>query len=132
MRRLIVLLVCTTGLTLSCTPEVTNVVIVNNQREDKNLPPLEIRDELGAKAKEQAAVIARSCSLSHSTLSEGQDQGWSKLGENVAMRGDVVKLEEALMDSPSHRANILNSGFDSIGTEFSESCGGILVQEFRG
>jgi hypothetical protein len=40
----------------------------------------------------------------------------SAWGENVACAGDVEQMHQALMNSPGHRANILNARWNALGT----------------
>jgi serralysin len=58
--------------------------------------------------------------LSHSDLRVGAPAGWRMLGENVGCRiapGDlqsfVAPLQQSFMNSPGHRANIMNGNYNA-------------------
>lgn len=55
-------------------------------------------------------------------------------GENIAAHSGVAKAHEALMNSPGHRANILNSSFNYIGIGIVKSnrYGLLITQMFVG
>jgi uncharacterized protein YkwD len=68
--------------------------------------------------------MARSGVMSHtgpdgSTMSSRVDAAgylWSTLGENIARgQSDAAAVMDAWMNSPGHRANILNCSFKEIG-----------------
>ena len=55
-------------------------------------------------------------------------------GENLASNGSVEAAESAFMDSPGHRANILNSHFNKVGIGVCRGNDGsvYVIQEFIG
>ncbi|MGI8408167.1 MAG: CAP domain-containing protein [Actinomycetota bacterium] len=56
--------------------------------------------------------------LFHSTATQLRNRvtgDWTLLGENVGVGGTVSSLHEAFMNSPLHRANMLNPTFKHIG-----------------
>ena len=52
---------------------------------------------------------------------------WSMLGENVGMGYSVESLHDAFINSPGHRANILESGFKYFGVGTVEHDGQLWV-----
>jgi hypothetical protein len=50
-----------------------------------------------------------------SQISSGVTASWQGAGENIGWGYDVDYLHQAFMNSPSHRANILNGSYDYIG-----------------
>jgi uncharacterized protein YkwD len=109
--------------------------LVNQSRAQNGLPALRENYQLDVKADGWAQHIRNACALSHSTLSDGAPSGWTKLGENVGYGGDIDQVHTAYMNSPGHRANILDPGFTQIGTAAVwGNCGGyhrvFTVQEF--
>ena len=57
-------------------------------------------------------------SICHSTSGQLQaagGSGWSKLGENVGVGGSVSVLMDAFMNSPGHRANIVDPSYNYVG-----------------
>ena len=58
---------------------------------------------------------------------------WTILGENVGVGGSVTSLHTAFLASPSHRANILDKRFKSIGVGIVSARGRLWVTViFRG
>jgi uncharacterized protein YkwD len=90
--------------------------LVNQSRAQNGLPALRENFELDVKADNWAQHLRNVCALSHSTLSDGAPPSWRKLGENVGYGGDIGQVHTAYMNSPGHRANILDPGFTQIGT----------------
>ncbi len=100
------------------------VALVNNERRAAGLVPLSIAPELMAAAQEHSWDMALSGLISH-TGSDGRgaaqrmrDSGypWRRCGENIAV-GQTTP-EEALafwMNSPPHRANMLDPGMRELG-----------------
>jgi uncharacterized protein YkwD len=79
----------------------------NSQRAQHGLPPLAVDHSLLSSARQHAAWMTNSRSMSHTS---------KPVGENIAMgqrsSGEVVT---SWMNSPGHRANILNPGYRRIG-----------------
>lgn len=72
--------------------------------------------------------------LAHSNLPDGYQGGtWCQLGENVGAGPTVASIEPAFMASREHRANILNSVYDHVGTGVATNATSgyvFVVQEF--
>jgi uncharacterized protein YkwD len=103
-----------------------NVVSYTNQERVRNgLPPLKVDKELMTTAREHAAWMTRNRSMVHT---------WRALAENIAMgqpsSSDVVR---SWMNSPGHRANILNASHLKIGVAAYRTDGGTIFwcQQFR-
>ncbi len=107
------------GLTAGCesTKEDTREVIrlVNQSRASAGLASLRENDALDRKADAWAAKLRDRCALSHSQLSDGAPDEWLKLGENVGFGGTIAQVHEAYLNSPGHRANIMDPSFNSMG-----------------
>jgi uncharacterized protein YkwD len=102
---------------------------LNADRAMNARAPLGPNAELTNKAQDWANYLAlrsgNSCSmamLSHSVLSNGAPGGWQKLGENVGCSvrtGDlasfVAPLQTGFMNSPPHRANIVDPAYTHAG-----------------
>lgn len=101
--------------------------LVNNERRAAGLAPLTIAPELMAAAQEQSWDMALSGLISHAG-SDGRgaaqrmrDAGynWQRCGENIAV-GQTTP-DEAMafwMNSPPHRANILDPGMRELGVGY--------------
>ena len=106
---------------------------VNATRSSSGLSKLAIDDTLVAKAQAWAERMASAGKISHSQLTDGAGNNWSVLAENVGMASSISQMHSLFMNSPSHRANIVNGSFDRIGTGVAESGGRLfVVQVFAG
>jgi uncharacterized protein YkwD len=108
---------------------------INQSRSESGLPALRENYVLDVKADNWAQHLRNVCALSHSTLSDGAPPSWRKLGENVGYGGDIDQVHTAYLNSPGHRANILDPGFTQVGTAAVwGTCDGMrrvfTVQEF--
>ncbi len=59
--------------------------------------------------------MAASGELYHNPNLGSEVGGWSRIGENVAFAGDWRGAHQVLMNSPDHRAQILDSGYTQMG-----------------
>ena len=90
--------------------------LVNADRGAHGLPPLNWNAQLGGLAQGWTENMAATGRLQHSNLSatlrSPEFDGFSRLGENILVGGcnmSAAEMEQAWMNSPSHRANILGS-----------------------
>lgn len=83
-------------------------------RSQRGLSSLTIASDLSRDAQQHAQQMAARGEIYHSGRTSDLD-GWSALGENVGYAGSVDEVFGLFMDSPSHRNNILDRGWDSIG-----------------
>ena len=125
--------------------EHSMLALMNAERASHGLKPLMMERRLNDSAEDYSDTLLAYDAFSHtgpdgsSSNERMRDAGfdftgsWSS-GENLAMQSlrgapgisdDVRELHEALMDSPGHRANILNPKFEVAGI-------GIELGEFRG
>ncbi len=86
----------------------------NASRGRFDVPKLVLDREMSAVARRHSLAMARADALFHTTdvgvYLNGID--WHMWGENVGYTPwDVASLEQAFMDSPPHRENILNRAF---------------------
>lgn len=113
------LLVLVMGATLtSCrTSEQTRVAdLVNQTRAQYGRSYLRDNLQLDQKAQAWAEYLARKNSLSHSNLPSGITYQWRSLAENVGYGGSIEQVHRAYMNSPGHRANILDPRWNYMGT----------------
>jgi uncharacterized protein YkwD len=121
-----------TGCTTNEMADAT-VVLINGSRESSGLPALRWDNEAAAKAQAWAEHLAAQGQLEHSNLSAGFSSKWAHLAENVAFAGDVGTIHRNLLQSATHRANILSAESTAIGVGIVERDGRIWVVEvFRG
>jgi len=90
--------------------------LVNASRAQSGLAPLQENLALDVKADNWAQHLRDVCALSHSKLSDGAPNEWQKLGENVGFGGSIDQVHTAYLNSPGHRANIMDPAFNAMGT----------------
>jgi uncharacterized protein YkwD len=99
------------------------VTLVNQEREANSLRPLKLRQELDlAATKKSNDMIARNY-FSHYAYGRTpwdfileSNYNYLYAGENLAMNFDTSEgVVNAWMNSPAHRANILNADYDEFG-----------------
>ncbi|HZP29419.1 MAG TPA: CAP domain-containing protein [Acidimicrobiia bacterium] len=104
---------------------------VNSDRAANGLGPLAWNPQLACLAQDHSNYMASTGDFSHRDLSATINQpdysGYASLGENIlvgpsSMSADA--MEDAWMNSPGHRANILSTSFDSIGIATATSADG--------
>jgi uncharacterized protein YkwD len=94
------------------------LVATNDTRRSHELHRVRKNDRMSELARRHSAVMAKSGDLFHVANPSPyylKGKRWSWWGENVGVTaGGVNDLERAFMDSPPHRANILNRTFDHV------------------
>ncbi len=98
--------------------------MANRERAKAGLPPLQVDDGLTRAARAHAAAMAAQQKLSHQLsgepslvhrLAANTKTHLDQSGENVAFAGSVDQAQDSLMHSPTHRANLLNAGYNVAG-----------------
>jgi len=126
------------GATASAQSAAEQVVALTNQvRAQNGLPPLSVKLPLiwaaQVHANEQAALNRLSHTGRYGDAGQriaGQratrrDYRWNAWGENVAMGArDAASVLTGWMNSPGHRANILNASYTDIGVGLAYSSNG--------
>lgn len=115
------------------------VELVNAERAKAGCAPLTINDKLMTAAQRHSQDQADHQRMSHDG-SDGSDVGerldrvgyaWRAYGENVAWNQRTpAAVMDAWMNSPGHRANILNCSFTEIGVGVATSNGPYWTQDF--
>lgn len=106
---------------------------INSARSANGVAALTAFSPAQNKAQAWAQYLAQQGSLSHSNLPDGYSGvQWCQLGENVGMGPDLASIQTAFMNSPGHRANILNPVYNNVGTGVVQASNGyyFVVQEF--
>lgn len=121
---------------------VTMIGLVNQARSQSGLKALTQDSQLTSIAGLKSADMVKNNYFSHNSPTYGspfdmmKKYGISYLyaGENLAMNQNVQSAENALMNSPDHKANILNPSFTGIGVGVGQKSDGskIYVQMFIG
>ncbi|MGA3347670.1 MAG: CAP domain-containing protein [Candidatus Sulfotelmatobacter sp.] len=110
---------------------------VNRAREKQGLPGLRWSNELAIAARKHARVMAEHGDAQHGFPGEpgmaarATQAGakFSSLSENVCLGARVEAIAAEFLNSPMHRANILDSGTDSIGVGVVERDGQLFAVE---
>ena len=89
---------------------------INGIRQSVGLAPLAVSGQLQSVARSWSDQMAANGGISHNGNLAGQvSGGWSKLGENVGVGGDVVSLMNAFVASSGHYKNIVDPAYNYIG-----------------
>ncbi len=100
------------------TPRQQMLALTNQSRADHGVPKLKLNTRLSKMATRHSRQMAQQKTLFHTgnVPRELRHWHWSVWGENVGMTTDTLPtLEEAFMNSPVHRENILNRRFTHVG-----------------
>ena len=116
--------------------------LINKQRTQNGLSPLKENSELQRVARIKAQDMVNNNYFSHTSPTYGSPFNMMKsfkisyntAGENIAGNSSNSSAVTAWMNSPGHRANILNSSFNQtgIGVVTGSKYGKIYVQMFIG
>lgn len=131
----------TSGLEVDQTAEEQMLALVNEERIAAGLQPLVMDPELVQVARAHSEDMFRNGYFSHESPTTGSPfdrinaAGISYVvaGENLALAPTLSVAHEGLMDSPGHRANILEPSFGrvGIGAISSPGRGTMYTQVFR-
>ena len=89
--------------------------LTNGLRASVGAPALTLDESLSAVARSWAAKMAADGTISHNPSLTIQVGSWSKVAENVGMGPDVDTVHRALVASPSHYANLVDTGVTLVG-----------------
>ena len=98
----------------------------NALRAARGLPRLRVSATLTGLAQHHSAAMASRDRLWHNDIS-GATNHWVWLAQNVGVGSSVEALQQAFMNSPSHRANLLRRRANLIGVGTYVSHGRIWV-----
>jgi uncharacterized protein YkwD len=113
----------TTKVTISPSAEEEMLVMVNKERTERGLRPLEMDEKLKKLAEAHSRDMFARGYFAHNTP-DGKDPfkrmseaniKYIVAGENLALAPDVLTAHNGLMNSPGHRANILAPEFGKVG-----------------
>ncbi|MGB3411637.1 MAG: CAP domain-containing protein [Microthrixaceae bacterium] len=88
---------------------------VNASRAAAGVPAVKENVALDIKADKWAQKMRNACKIWHSNLADGAPDNWRKLGENVGRGGSIAQVHVAYMNSPGHKANVLDPAFNQMG-----------------
>lgn len=129
----------TTGLSAA---ESQMVNLVNQARMGQGIKPLTVNMQLVSIARMKSQDMVTNNYFGHTSPTYGSPFDmmnkagihYTTAGENIAGAADVNSAHQSLMNSPGHRANILNAGYNQIGIGIvtGSMYGNIFSQEFIG
>jgi hypothetical protein len=113
--------------------EAQFIAKVNAARQANGQAPYAVMSDLTSIARGHSANMASQQSLYHNPSLTTQVPNWQAVGENVGEGPDVTDIATAFMQSPEHRANILDHDFTQIGVGVSVDKNGIVwvTEDFR-
>ncbi|GGX43556.1 hypothetical protein GCM10007385_09340 [Tateyamaria omphalii] len=117
--------------------------LINQERTSRGLDPLTLERRLNDASEDHSDWMDQTGNFSHTGINQSdpgdrmRDAGFNfsgnwTWGENIAFQSergapgisdDVIDLHNSLMNSPGHRANILNPDFELIGIGIEEGDG---------
>ena len=105
----------------------------NSARDAAGRSAYAVRADLVAVARRHAARMAARQSIWHNPNLGSEVDNWVNVGENVGMGDTVEVIHDAFMNSPTHRANILDRDFREIGVGTAMGADGkiYVAQVFR-
>jgi uncharacterized YkwD family protein len=132
-----------TSLTAPLTAQEQQMInLVNQERTSRGLPALTVDIRLVKVARMKSIDMINNNYFSHqspiygspSDLMKAQGISYHAVGENIAGNSSVTNAHTGLMNSPGHRANILNTSFTKIGIGIVKGgpYGLMISQEFIG
>jgi uncharacterized protein YkwD len=100
--------------------------LINHARTSHSRAALSLNSSLSDYARRWSATMASKNRLYHNAnlATWLRNWNWRILGENVGVGGSVSQLHVAFMNSPPHRANILDRRFRNVGV-------GVVVRNGR-
>lgn len=108
------------------------VALVNVERAKKGLGALTIEADIRKVARAHSERMADADDLHHNPDFSTQITGWTRVAENVGVGPSVTRIHDAFMDSPGHRANILDEKVTEIGVGVELRNGRVwITQNYR-
>jgi uncharacterized protein YkwD len=88
---------------------------MNSARQANGLAPYAVYSDLTSIARQHSQQMASRQELYHNPNLTTEVQNWQAVGENVGDGPTVDSIHQAFMNSPEHRANILDHDFTQVG-----------------
>ena len=102
---------------------------MNAARAAKGIPRLATRSHLVSVARQWAATMASQNKLYHNPQLTSDVNNWRYVGENVGYGPDALTVHVAFMNSPAHRANVLDRDYTEVGVGAVVRDGRVWVAE---
>lgn len=111
------------------------VSAINSARASAGVGSLGVNGALVTMARTWSATMAAAGYIYHNpNLTTLAPSNWLNLGENVGVGPTCDALAQAFMNSPEHRANILDPAFSSVGVGVVDTADGTIyvTEDFMG
>jgi hypothetical protein len=113
------------------------VRLLNRERQSRGIATLVVDERLQDAARKHSARMAAAHAVEHQIANEpklvlrlgARGLRFDASGENVGIASDAARVHTALMNSPGHRANILDPQYNSIGIGVVRTAEGIYVTQ---
>ncbi|HEX9774135.1 MAG TPA: CAP domain-containing protein [Actinomycetota bacterium] len=102
------------------------VSLLNGERASRGIKSLTLDASLVEVARRHSREMAASKSIWHNPNLATDVKNWVYVGENVGRGTGVQVIHEAFMDSPAHRANILDTDYRSLGIGVAHGSDGLI------
>jgi uncharacterized protein YkwD len=119
----------TAGSAGATTVESTFVGKLNHARAARGVHRLTVRSHLVTVARAQALRMASRGVLYHNPRLTSEVRNWRWVGENVGYGPDAATVHVAFMNSPGHRANLLDRDYTEVGVGVVVRNGRVWVAE---
>ncbi len=123
----------TAALASNSSMEAQFISDMNAAREANGLRPYTVSSDLTSIAREHSSTMASKDDLYHNPSLTSEVQNWQAVGENVGDGPTVSDIHTAFMNSPEHRANILDHDFTQVGVGVTVDRNGQIwvTEDFR-
>ena len=113
--------------------EAQFIAKMNAARQSAGMAPYAVASDLSSIARQHSAEMASRQSLYHNPSLTSDVQNWRAVGENVGEGPTVSDIHTAFMNSPEHRANILDHDFTQVGVGVTVDKNGMVwvTEDFR-
>jgi len=111
------------------------VSAINSARGSAGVGSLSVNGALVTMARTWSATMAAAGHIYHNpSLTTLAPSNWLNLGENVGVGPTCEALVQAFMNSPEHRANILDPAFSTVGVGVVDTADGTIyvTEDFMG
>jgi len=102
---------------------------LNRERSARSIHRLAVRSDLVAVARAQASRMASRRSLYHNPNLTRDVRNWRWVGENVGYGPSAGSIHTAFMNSPAHKANIVDRDYTEVGIGVVVRNGRVWVAE---
>ena len=108
------------------TEESRFVTLTNAARANAGLHGYSVATDLVSIARRHSQEMAAKHTIYHNPNLANEVTNWYAVGENVGMGGTADSIHQAFMNSPAHKANILDHDYTQVGIGTARDSSGVL------